>query len=229
MMKRIKDERITRETNKVTSKLFFLITALLLLLVTCKLLFLECTAKTLFLEVFCLLLNMLYVVIAKLVKGTLLVKNKDDALKDINRAIYTSAFMIDFWILIFGELVLMLTDKENVLIYALYLPVWMIPSLILTVCSVKSGLLLWGGMGRQQKGKKSLAKSTALGALIYGIIMGFPELFRDGQFQPSGLLWVFGMALGWGVLFYITFRLLVNRGEKQANKQVEKEDDSVEE
>lgn len=227
-MKRIKDERIILETNKLASKLFWLLTALLILLAAGKLLLLEYAANLLLLETACLFSSTLYIIIAKAIKGTLFVKAKehslDDSLLKINQAIYTKAFMIDFSILISGEFVLMLIYSEQILIYALYIPVWFIPALIITIHSVKSGLLLWGGQKRKQKGTKALGKTTAIGALFFGIVMGFPEMFHDGQFYPSGLLWVFGMALSWGLLFYFSMRFLINQGEKKADKQVEKEE-----
>lgn len=223
-MKKIKDERIIRETNRLASKLFWLLTSLLLLLAISKLLFWEFTPSMLFLEAACLLFSLLYIIILKAIKGTLFVKTKDDSLLDINRAIYSGAFMIDFFILIVGELFLMFLYDEQVLLYALYIPVWFIPALILTICAIRQGLLLWGGTERKQKGTRSLGKSTAVGALFFGAIMGFPEMFHDGQFHPSGLLWVFGMALSWGLLFYFPMRFLINQGEKKADKQVEKEE-----
>lgn len=117
----------------------------------------------------------------------------------------------------------MFTYSEYILIYALYIPVWFIPALIMSICSIKSGLLLWGGNRRKQTGKKSLAKNTAIGALFFGVIMGFPEMFHDGQFHPAGLLWVFGMALSWGLLFYFSFCFLISQGEKKADKQAKEE------
>lgn len=220
-MKKVKDERIIQETNKLASKLFWLLTALLLLLAIGKLLFLQFSPDLFILETACLIIIPLYILIAKATKGTLFIKAKDDALLNINRAIYTRAFMICFHILVFGEFVLMFLYKEDIFVYALYIPVWMIPALVMTIFSIKSGLLLWGGKSRSQKGKKSLVKSTAVGALFYGVIMGLPEMFHDGQFHPSGLLWVFGMALTWGLLFYFSFSFLISRGEKKADKQAE--------
>ncbi len=223
-MKKVKDERIIHETNKLASKLFWLLTVLLFLLAIGKFLFLEFNPNLFPLEAACLIISPLYILIAKATKGTLFIKTKDDSLLDINRAIYTGAFMTCFCILVFGEFVLMFLYCEHILVYALYIPVWFIPALIMTVYSIKSGLLLWGGNGRKQKGKKSLVKSTAVGALFFGIVMGLPEMFYDGTFYPDGLLWVFGMALAWGLIFYFSFSFLISQGEKKADKQVEKEE-----
>lgn len=225
IMKRVKDERIIHETNKLASKLFWLLMALLLMFAIGKFLFLEFSPNLFLLEAACLIISPLYILIAKAVKGTLFVKSKDDALTNINRSIYTGAFMVCFLILVFGEFFLMFLYSEHVLVYALYIPVWFIPALIMSICSIKSGLLLWGGNGRKQKGKKSLVKSTAVGALFFGIIMGLPEMFHDGQFYPGGLLWVLGMALAWGLMFYFGFSFLISRGEKEADKQVKKEEE----
>lgn len=227
-MKRVKDERIIHETNKLASKLFLLQSALLLLLAIGKFLFFEFSPNIFILEAACLIIVPLYILIIKAIKGTLFVKAKDDSLLEIDRAIYTGAFMTCFLILVFGEFILMLLYSEHILVYALYIPVWFIPALIMTICSVKSGLLLWGGNRRKQKGKKSLIKSTAIGALFFGVTMGFPEVFHDGQFHPSGLLWVFGMAFSWGLIFYFLFSFFISQGEKEADKQVKKEEEEEE-
>ena len=63
-----------------------------------------------------------------------------------------------------------------------------------------------------------LAKSTALGALFFGIVMGGPSCIRDGAFDPMGIVKIIGMGAMWGVLFYLMFTALLKVGEKQADK-----------
>ena len=57
--------------------------------------------------------------------------------------------------------------------------------------------------------------------LFYGIIMGAPQLYHDGAFHIEGILWILGMAAMWGVPFYFIFALLVDKGEKKADKQLD--------
>jgi len=217
-MKKLKDERITRETNKITSKMFWVISALLAVLLIGKLT-VGVEWHQMLLEILCFVVSGGYVLVEKLRKGAMKIGTKDSVMREIKEAIYGKAFMITFYIMIFGELVLMLLG-EDVKILAWYLAVWFIPALVVSVYSIRHGLLLWGGQKRQAAGNKDLAKRVVVGALVYGLIMGAPMLFRDGQFQPSGILWILGMAAGWGIPFYFIFRLLINKGEKRANQQV---------
>ena len=70
-------------------------------------------------------------------------------------------------------------------------------------------------------GKAKLARSTALGALFFGIVMGGPECIKDGAFNPAGLLHVIGMGAMWGILFYLMFTAMLKLGEKRADKEVQ--------
>lgn len=56
------------------------------------------------------------------------------------------------------------------------------------------------------------------------MFMGFPMLFKDGVFHIEGLLWVFGMAAGWGISFYLMFAGFMKLAEKRADKNVDKKE-----
>ena len=56
------------------------------------------------------------------------------------------------------------------------------------------------------------------------MFVGFPMLFQDGVFQPEGLLWVFGLAAGWGIPFYLIFAGFMKLAEKRADKNVGKKE-----
>lgn len=185
-MKQLKDERITRATNKITAKMFWVISPLMLVLLVGKLI-VRVEWQMMILEVVSFLISGLYVVIQKLRMGTMLVGKKDAALKEIDEAIYSKAFMIDFWIVITGELVLMLMGLDMAVL-SWYFAVWMIPALIITVYSIRHGLLIWGGKQRRTDVSKDFAKRVVVGALAFGLFMGWPMLFREGQFRPGGIL-----------------------------------------
>lgn len=123
--------------------------------------------------------------------------------------------------LVVGEFLLLMIDPANGKWYAMSLLVWPIPALIYTALAVKTGLFQWGGKKAETTGKAKLAKSTALGALFFGVVMGGPDCIRDGAFNPAGLVKVVGMGAMWGILFYLMFAGLLKLGEKRADKAVQ--------
>lgn len=218
-MKRIKDERLIKESNKLNAKMFYLISVLLLIVVTIQ------AVNKLPIQVYGLgllsfVISSCYVIIQKARKGLFFLKEKDEVLESINQSILATGFTIDFWILIIGEFLLMFLNLEYTLWYVMYLLTVMIPSLIITIFSIKNGWLIWGGQKRQEVGKKELRKRVVIGALFFGTVMSFPELYHDGAFHAEGILWLLGMAIMWGVPFYFIFSLLVDAGEKKADKQI---------
>lgn len=226
-MKQLKDERITNASAKLTAKMFWLTSALLVISLITKLIFKQ-PIQIFALELLCLVGSFGYLFFAKINKGILLVKQYDEALLEIHNSILSKGFMIDFWILIIGELILILTDFPHILWYVPYLIIWGIPALIITFFSIKNGWLIWGSKKREKVGKKSLIKRVIIGSLFYGIIVGAPMIYSDGIFHPEGIKYVLGMSISWGVIFYFAFSFLMNLSEKKANKQLESEQDGIE-
>ena len=63
-----------------------------------------------------------------------------------------------------------------------------------------------------------------LGALVYGLIMGFPQLYHDGAFHAEGILWVLGMAALWGIPFYLIFVGIMKVSENKADKNLKEKE-----
>lgn len=227
-MKKLNDERIANASAQLTAKLFWVISTLLVISLVVKLISGQ-SIRIFCLELLCLTASFGYAFIAKLHKGILFIKCSDQALLEIHNSILSKGFMIDFWILIMGELFLILTDYQHIKWYIPYLAIWGIPALILTFYSIKKGWLIWGGEKREKDGKKSLLKRVIIGSLFYGIIAGSSFVYSDGVFHPEGIKSVIGMSIIWGVLFYFSFKFILNLGEKKANKQLESEQNEIEE
>jgi len=220
IFKKSNDERIQKESNVITAKMFYLFTFLLAALLVGKLI-MKAAPQFMVLEIICLAVSTIFILASKAKKGILLVRDKDDAIKDMNNEILAKAFSIDFFVIIFGELILIFMYPEDLIYVSFYFLAWIIPALVVSVYTIKKGWLLWGGKKQEQKGKKTLAKSTAVGALFFGIIMGWPMLIKDGTFNPMGILWILGIGAMWGIPFYFIFAGLIKLGEKRADKLVE--------
>lgn len=219
-MKKINDERIKQEENRVNSKMYGLMMILMLIGVVIKLC-MGMSWKAYILETICFVVTIPFVMINMLRKGILFVKATDACLKGIKESILANALMICFWVIITGELLLMLMDESNINICCLYLPVWIIPALIVTIYSIKKGLLIWGGNRRKIEGRTAFKKRVAIGALFYGIIMRLPYLYEKSTFHPEEILWIMGMAFLWGIPFYLVMNLLIDISEKRADKEVQ--------
>lgn len=227
MVKKKTDERLEKESNVLTAKMFYLITFLLLVSLAVKL---ACRLplRVCALEALCLLTSGIYFLVHETGNGILGVREKDEALSEIHRSILSRAFQIDFSLLLVGELVFIYA-LDDYLIWALsYLATWMPPALVITIASIKNGWLVRVGQAQGRKGKKTFLLSVVMGSAVFGILMGFPELYHDGAFHAKGLLYVLGMAAGWGIPFFLIMNFLVGRSEKRADQRLEEADQDEE-
>ena len=176
------------------------------------------------LELIALAVSGIFYVASELKYGILFLKNKDEELLTIHHKILSKAMTMCFWIIITGEFLFIFIAKEYVKWVGLYFLIWGIPALIISFFAIKNGWLIWGTEKKEKNGKQELRKRTVIGALFFGVVMGFPMLFQDGVFHPEGLLWVLGMAAGWGIPFYLIFTGFINWAEKRADKNCDKKE-----
>lgn len=234
----IKDERIEKETNKIMPAMFWLFSAGLLASLIVKLVLGE-PWYNFILEILCLVPAVGYALVRRISNGVLFLKEKDEALIAIRNEIMAKAFNIAFHIQISGELVYMFFvigvlnagdvewSREMTWI-ALYLLIWFLPSLIVTVLTLKKGWMVWGSKKREVTGKKDFAKQTAIGALFFGIMMGVVEILENG-FSEKVIIIVLACGAVWGILFYFVMLAIIKISEKNADKAVKKQEESSEE
>ena len=217
------DERIEKESNRLAAKMYYLMTVLTVAVLVVKLWY-KVPVYVYALELISLAASGIYALVSEWKYGILFLKDKDEELLSIHHKVLSKAMMISFWIIILGELLFIFIANKYMEWVELYFVVWGIPALIITFLSIKNGWLIWGTQKKEKSGKKELAKRTTIGALFFGLFMGFPMLFKDGAFHPEGLLWVFGMAAGWGIPFYLIFAGIMKVSEKMADKKAEKKE-----
>ncbi|MBE5930961.1 MAG: hypothetical protein E7268_07935 [Lachnospiraceae bacterium] len=216
MLKDLKpDERIEKESNGFYGKMYYVISLLMILSVIVKVV---CKVPWFVygLELLALAVSGVFLLVQELRKGILFVRKKDEVLSEIHSKNLRDAFMVDFWILIFGDLLFLNIDEYFFWLYS-YLIIVMIPALIITVATLKNGWMVWGGKKREQMGKKRLAFATTLGAAFFGITTGGEYLYYDGAFHASGILWILGMGVGFGLLFYFLMSGFIKISEEQAD------------
>lgn len=217
------DERIEKESNRLAAKMYYLMTVLTIALLILKLWY-KVPVYVYALELISLVASGIYCIVSELKYGILFLKDKDEDLLSIHHKVLTKAMMISFLIITIGELLFIFVAYEYLEWVELYFVVWGIPALISSFFAIKNGWLIWGTKKKEQDGKKELKKRTAIGALFFGIIMGFPMLFQEGAFHPEGLLWILGMAAGWGIPFYLIFAGIMKVSEKMADKKAVKKE-----
>ena len=216
-MKKIADERITRESNALAATAFWMMLILQAGVLAAKL----ATGANVLVciqDIAVLAVGLIGLIVLRTVKG--LWGTKDDALREIEQAGLSRVFGTMLWMMLLGELLLVFLDSANMWWYVPFFIVWGIPALYVTIQSIRKGLMLWGSRKAESTGKSRLAKSTAVGALFFGIVMGGPDCFANGAFVPSGLLKVLGMGAMWGILFYLMMLGMLKLGERKADKAV---------
>ena len=224
----MKDERITKESNKAMAPMFYITSAELVILLIVKLVLNE-PVQNYLLDLLCLVPAWIYVIARKASNGLLFAKEKDAELSAFTNEIVSKGYMISFWIMILGELIYFyfvvgfVHMEEPVwtreLTWAvMYIAVWFVPALVYTVLAVKKGWIIWGSKKRETAGLKKLALSTTFGALFFGVFMGLPDMFKDGSFHPEAIWTMLKMAAMWGILFFLMFAGMMKIAEKRANK-----------
>ena len=221
------DERLEKESNKLSAKMFYVMALLAMISLAVKIIC-RLPVKVYALEILALAAGIIFVLACELKKGILFIK-KDEVLQTIHEAVLAKAMMVMFWIFVFGDVLLLFVLGEYFFWILANFVVVIIPALIISVASIKNGWLIWGSKKREADGKKSFKKRVAIGALFYGVFMGFPQLYHDGAFHAEGILWILGMAAGWGIPFYLIFMAIMKVAEKKADEKLkEKEDESEE-
>lgn len=218
MKKKMIDERIHKASNALLAKFYWVMLTLQAGVLAVKLC-LEPEVVYWVLDGIILLAGLGVMAVMRSIKG--LWGRKDEALKELDDSVLSTSFGTMLWVTLIGSEIMIFGDAENALWYGATILPLLICCVIYTVLVVKRGLILWGGKQNEGDTKKRLRKSTALGALVYGAIMAAPDCFRYGEFRVEGLIKLVLMAAVWGLLFYGLMVLVINRGEKAADKAVE--------
>lgn len=226
--KQIPDERILKETNRLSAMLYDTMVILSIVSIVVKMIC-RLPFYVMGLEILALVASGIYVIVREKKNGILFLKNKDDALKTIQEDILAKAMTIMLNTILFGELAFIFLAEEYLIWMVSYLAIWFVPALIYTIVVIKKGLFIWGGQKREKEGKQNFKMRVVIGSAFFGLFVGFPMLFRDGVFQPSGILWILGLGAMWGIPFYFIMVGMMKMSEKSADKQVEVMEDNCEE
>lgn len=216
------DERIAKESNTLSAKMFYVQSALIMIALIVKLI-IGLPIQVFCLEIMSLVIGIGYVIVQEIRKGIFLLKDKDEALTSIHEEVLAMAYGIEMMLLVVGELIFMYALPKYFAWLVLYLAIWLIPAVIVTKSSVMKGWLQWGTKKREIDSKKSLKIRCVFGGIAFGIMMiptFLPMWMIDGELVWTELIWIPIEMVMFGVLFYFAFTRMVNRGAKKADEAV---------
>lgn len=222
-----KDERIMKVNNRIAAPLYALILVMTFLVAIIKLLFITQDIVDFILEIVAVFGSIGYVCIRLAAIQVPLFTKSDEIISEIQNRYRAHGFYICFATFVFGEFILMFVF-DKVLITALYILVWSVPSIIYTVLVIKKGVFILGSKRTEKSSMSSFKKRVVIGSGFFGIVCGWSFLFKDGSFQPMGLLAVAGMAVGWGIPFYFIMKAMIKKSESIADKKVKEAEKATE-
>ena len=229
---KVVDERIEKESNKLSAKMY----ALMLVLTNACLIFKITKGLPFYLyalEIIVELTMILYFLVKESQSGILFMDKKDEATQTLHEGVLAKAFNIAFNIVVEGEFLLMfgllIWAREYFFWMCSYFVIWVPAALIITVLSIKRGWLVWGTKKKKQEGTKAFGKRVVIGSLGYGCFMGVFLMIMTGGFSVKYLVMMPIMAAMWGIPFYFIMLFLVKRAEKQADKKLEEVENGCEE
>lgn len=221
---KVVDERIEKESNKLSARMY-----VLMLVLTNACLIFKITKGLPFylyaLEIIIELTMILYFLVKESQSGILFMNKRDEATQTLHEAVLAKAFNLAFNIVVEGEFLLMfgllIWAKEYFFWVLSYLVIWVPAALIITVLSIKRGWLVWGSKKKEQEGTKAFGKRVVFGSLGYGCFMSVFFMIMTGEISLKLLALIPIMAAMWGIPFYFIMLLFVKKAEKQADKQLE--------
>lgn len=222
MRKKQKDERIVKETNKVIAPLYLFILILTCIAAVAKYIFLTHQIINYILELIALIGSIGYLLVRSKPNGIPIFSSKDECIKEFQNTYRTHSFYVCFWVYIIGEFILLFIPGQELEMVIFYIFIWFIPSLIITVKSIKKGLFIWGTKIRKKTGIASFKKRVLIGSLFFGLFTAWGHLWKNGIFHPMGILFILGAAATWGIPFYFIMTLMMSKSEKNSDKELEK-------
>lgn len=227
--KKVVDERIQKRSDELSAKMLPLVwitNAVFLAIKVAKGLPIMVCA----LDILCAVVGLLVWLVEEMRYGTLFVKEKDQVLKELANKARREAFTSILWIILIGECIFFYVTGMQYIVWTLAYFLTVMPAcLIITIVSLKEGLLAFGSKKREVNTKKSFRFRTVIGSVIFGVLTGLDFYYKDGVFNAKGLISIPLLALGWGVPFYFLMLAMIKGAEKKADQQVKELEDGSEE
>lgn len=229
---KVVDERIEKESNKLSAKMY----GLMLVLTNACLIYKIVKGLPFYLyalEIIVELTMILYFLVKESQSGILFMNKRDEATQTLHESVLAKAFNLAFNIVVEGEFLLMfgllIWAREYFFWVCSYFVIWVPAALIITALSIKRGWFVWGTKKKEQEGKKSFGKATFKGSLFFGCFMGVFFMITRGGFEVKYLVMMPIMAAMWGIPYYLIMTFMMKQAEKQADKKVEAVENGSEE
>ena len=130
------DERIEKESNRMSAKMYYLMSVLAIVSIVVKVCY-KLPVYVYALELISLAVSGIFCVVSELKYGMMFIKNKDEELLSIHYKVLSRAMRIGFWIIIIGEILFMFIAKGYWGWGVLYIAIWGIPFYLMFVGFMK--------------------------------------------------------------------------------------------
>lgn len=192
---KLKDERIVKETNKISAPMYMLILALTCIVAIIKYIFFTQEISNYILELVAIIGSIGYLIFISIVNHIPVFSSKDQCIKELQNKYRTYSFNICFCIYVVDEVILLVIEGEEFYKMVAFYPfIWLIPGITITRKSIKKGLLIWVSKKRKKNGIKKFRIGCIFCSLFYGVFMKWSSLWKNGSFNPMGIVWILEMA-----------------------------------
>lgn len=154
-------------------------------------------------------------------EGLLFSRESDERIDALRVEIKSKCFLFCMYVHVLGAMPLLFFDVPMVAMWAIIFS-WFIPTVIAVVQIGWRGLYASGSKAKEKEDYKDLRIRTFFSALFFGGFMSFLQGLSEFRGIVHHVLLALGMALFWGVFFYLAMVGVDKLSAKFAEKRLEK-------
>ncbi len=215
-MKKVRDERITKEEHKVVASVYPVILLLTVIGIIVKVV-IDDELYLYGIDAAVIVLSLGYYVIANVMNETLFEKKVDEFTAATKNRIASNSFYICFTGLMVGSFV-GLHVEDSLAIGMLYFAEVMIPTIYILIREVSGGLMATGTAKQRQRALLGLKITAISASIVYGIIAYATSPSREALFDKYLIVGQVTACVIYAIIFYFVGKFFITRSEKNANK-----------
>lgn len=215
-MKRVKDERIAKEANKIFARTYFLLLSLTVVEVAIKLFF-DRTFALYLPEIIGSGVSFLFLLIRYTHMGVLFRRDTDERIEDFKIRTKGMCHVYCFVVYLISGVVMLLFYPDNIAALGSFF-IWIIPAGVMSHHIIKNGLLAWGSNQSKKRGIMTFRVGVPIASLFFGVFMAWFTMDNETLWQT--VLHACILALLWGIPFYFGMTRMFMKSDKNANQQL---------
>lgn len=218
----IKDERLTKETNKVNTQSFIIMEVLCIISIIVKLIVFKKLTGC-YVELLIVIGGNIYIALATLINKINLIvfikEKNDEMIVDYKRKVCAQSYMGSFVLTLVAPVPYLFLYND---IYQSisYMIIMFVSAAYATFRYIKDGLFIPQKRKDKKDWKKSFRRNVILGSLFFGIFTNLHRIFSNGVFHPKGLIWIIISGGLWGGMFYPIMIFMIKSSTNLADKKI---------